>query len=209
MTTLETMLDDLATFFSALSERDGFDVTVDREKPTTEAAIRALEQALGYAVPTEIAAMWRRGWVSTGGSMEHDSFVAIGRDLCGPDIALRDLSTLRDRAADPEGDDETPFGVFGRLAREGFTLSFENPVLASDASGAIYLLNFKDAEARKVASSLRDHLVSWLGAGGFCELDDEGGAAALLEAVRPSLPAWVEPPPNAWSETYRAIYFQA
>lgn len=207
MTTIEAMLEDLEAFFSALSQQDGFDVTMDREAPASAAELSSLEQALGYAIPADIAAMWRRGWVSTSGTMEHDSFVAIGRDLCGPGIVSRDLSDLRALAGTSAEDDGTPTATFRRLAREGFPLSFENPVLASDASGAIYLLNYKDVEARRVAASLRDHLASWLGAGAFSQLDEEAGGAALVDAVRPLLPAWAEAAPNAWSEAYRAIYF--
>lgn len=205
-------LQDIESFFARLAEADGFEVYVDTEGPASDDDIAEVEKALGYPVPAQVATMWRRGFVSTSGTMEHDSFVAIGRDFCSPSVVLRELGTLREVAKQWEGreppEPATPTAEFVRLAREGFPLSFENPVLASDASGAIYLLNYKDCDARKVGDSLSDHLTAWLAAGAFSQLDDEAGQVALLDAVRALLPAWAKVAgPNVWLDTYRALYF--
>lgn len=205
-------LQDLESFFSTLKETEGFDVFIERHDPDSDADIAKLEQTLGYSVHPEIAAMWRRGAVSVSGEMKHDSFVAIGRDFCSTSIVMRDLETLRDIAKQSQSQDPpeagSPNAEFVRLAREGFPLSFENPVLASDATGAIYFLNFKDCDARKVGSTLSEHLSAWVASGAFSQLDEEGGQEALLAKVQPHLPAWAKDvKANAWLDTYRAVYF--
>jgi hypothetical protein len=210
--TIAQQLHDVEHLFGRLGDAEGFEVYVDPLDPGSEEDVATLEQKLGYAVHPEIAAMWRRGFVSTSGTMEHDSFVSIGRDFCSPDIVLRDISKLRDIAAQWDGQEAPEPGSttaeFVRLAREGFPLSFENPILVSDRSGAIYLFNHKDREARKVGNTLSEHLTAWLAAGGFNAVDDLAGQVALLEAVGPLLPAWASPStPNVWLDTYRDVYF--
>jgi cell wall assembly regulator SMI1 len=192
--TIAQKLQDLEAFFEKLGEVDGFEVYVDRAQPAGDEDIAKIEQVLGYAVHPEIAAMWRRGVASISGTMSHDSFVAIGRDFCSTDIVLREIAQFRDvaqeRATGEPPEPGSPTATFDRLVREGFPLSFENPMLASDASGAIFLVNMKDLDAREVGGTLSQHLTAWLAAGGFSQLDDEGGGRALIEAVRPLLPAW-------------------
>lgn len=69
-------------------------------------------------------------------------------------------------------------------------------------------VNYKDCDARKVGSTLSEHLAAWLGAGAFNQVDDAEGQAALAIAVRSHLPGWaIGAGANVWLETYRDLYF--
>ena len=202
-------LSDVDAFFRELSKQPGFEVYGDDLPVAADAEIAAVEEVLGYPIPSEIRALWTSGVKVWQGTFQHDSFVSFGRDLCGPDIALRDLPTLRERADDPlSADAPEETREFVRLAKEGFPISFENPILVSDSGGAIYLMNFGDVAATRLAASLSEHLADWLRAGGLVQIDDEEGYRAFMSKVAATLTAWARGGgASKWLEYYRQTYW--
>jgi len=203
---VEQQLTTLETFFNELRGIKDMVLNERPVEPQSPADIAEVEKALGYPLPGDVATLWRRGFACMKGYLENPH-VSVGWDFTDCASVLEGISDLRGIAGDAEGDEEGANGEFYRLAREGFPITFENPVLATDASGAIYYLNFKDCDAYELAPSLAGFLATWLKAGTFRNVDSVAAYGAFLEAIKPALPAGFEPSPeNTWWETYRTKY---